>query len=97
MLIALGAYYLVPKKAQNLILLLSSYLFSISWNWTFAVVILTASGSTFLLAVQIEKTEKRSRSRWLWLGIALNLAALLFFKYFGDTQGLLPRREAQGE
>ena len=90
-LIALGAYYLVPKKAQNLILLLSSYLFSISWNWTFAVVILTASGSTFLLAVQIEKTEKRSRSRWLWLGIALNLAALLFFKYFGDTQGLLIR------
>lgn len=90
-LIVFGAYYLVSKKAQNIILLLASYLFCFSWSWTFAVIILAASGITFLLAWQIERTEKRSRIRWLWLGITLNLTALLFFKYFGDTQGLLIR------
>ena len=85
-LVTLGVYYLVPKKAQNFILLIASYLFCITWNWTFGAVLIVSSAINYLTAVKLEASDNTLKIRWLWFGIAVNLGMLVFYKYFDQTQ-----------
>jgi D-alanyl-lipoteichoic acid acyltransferase DltB (MBOAT superfamily) len=85
-LITLGAYYLVPKKAQNYVLLIASYLFCITWDWTFAAILIGSSVINYLTALKLDSSNGTTKMRWLWFGIAINLGALLFYKYFDQTQ-----------
>ncbi len=81
-LLALGVYYLLPRRAQNIWLLLASYAFLALWAWRFAAIAAVMIGFNFLLARRIEKTMA-NRRRWLWAGITGNVAVLAWFKASG--------------
>ncbi|MFZ5880039.1 MAG: MBOAT family O-acyltransferase [Chloroflexota bacterium] len=81
-------YYLVPKKAQGAILLAASLAFCLSWDWSFAVILAAFSLLNYFLALRIDASRDKARSRWLLAGVALNVGALLFYKYFDQSQGL---------
>lgn len=78
-------WYLFQKniKAQNLFLLLISYLFYGWWDWRFLSLIIFSSVIDYFSALQIKKSEKTSHKKvFLWLSICTNIGFLGFFKYF---------------
>jgi D-alanyl-lipoteichoic acid acyltransferase DltB (MBOAT superfamily) len=77
---ALAAYFLVPGKAQNLILLAASYFFCGLLGWEFLVVLLLVTLAGYLASFGVI-TGRRGRKLWLTLGILIQLGALAFFKY----------------
>ena len=79
-------YWLVLKKrlkAQNLFLLLASWVFYAWWDWRFLALLVSLSTANFLIALQIEKRRDfvKRKKRWVILGLILNLGVLVFFKY----------------
>jgi D-alanyl-lipoteichoic acid acyltransferase DltB (MBOAT superfamily) len=76
---ALGVYYLLPLRWQNLWLLGVSYVFVFTWAWPFALVLAASTLANFWLAHRL-KAAAGGRARLLWLGIGLNLVVLLHFK-----------------
>ncbi len=78
--VVIGLYYFLPRRGQNLLLLIASYVFLVSWNWTFAVVYLLLTGVNYILAPMVGGKKARGRLALLG-GILLNIGALAFFKY----------------
>lgn len=78
LILVLGAYYLLPRRWQNYLLLLASYGFYASWSWHFPVVLLLATVLTYLLARRLLARPGRG---CLWAGIGLNILILVVFKY----------------
>jgi alginate O-acetyltransferase complex protein AlgI len=79
-------YWFVFKnqlRAQNILLLLASYVFYGWWDWRFLSLILLSTGIDYFVGLQLFKTTQISKRKWL-LGISLfaNLGMLVFFKYF---------------
>ena len=70
-------------KAQNLLLLVASYIFYAWWDWRFLSLIILSSGVDYSLGLALGKNDKVS-NRKLLLGISLglNLGVLGVFKYF---------------
>jgi alginate O-acetyltransferase complex protein AlgI len=77
--VVLGVYYVLPRRAQNVWLLLVSYIFIVTWAWQFSLILLVITAANFCLARLMRKTE-RDQLFILWLGIGLNLIVLLFFR-----------------
>ncbi len=71
-------YYLSPRRMQNFVLLMASYVFYLSISWHFALILVGMTLSNFFLGRQIGR-DRRSK-RWLYIGIGINLAVLAFFK-----------------
>jgi len=70
-------------KVQNLILLISSYIFYGWWDWRFLFLLFFISISNYLIAIGIHKINlKTTRKLFLIAGLILNIATLVFFKYF---------------
>ena len=99
--ITAGAYYLLPKKLQNPLLLLASYIFYIWAGPMYALVVLLSTTFSFFIAKAIArgKTQK-SRRFFMLFGILLHVLALCVFKYSSfvtDTPaaalGILPKTE----
>jgi alginate O-acetyltransferase complex protein AlgI len=77
----LAAYFLLPQK--NLILLVFS-LFFYAWGEGIYVLLMVASGFGNYAIAWFISNSPPDRSFWiLTFGVALNLFALFFFKYFG--------------
>lgn len=76
---------LLPSlRAQNVLLLLASYLFYGAWDWRFLGLIWGSTVFNYVLARLIEgSASPGKRRRLLVLGLVLNLGVLGFFKYFG--------------
>lgn len=74
-------WYLLGKrhKAQNLLLLASSYVFYGWWDWRFLGLILFTTLTTFYTGIKIFSSG--NKKRWLVLNIVLNLSILFTFKY----------------
>jgi len=70
-------------KKQNILLLLSSYVFYGWWDWRFLSLILYSSLIDYIAGQRIEasKTEK-GRKNWLRLSLISNLGLLAIFKYY---------------
>lgn len=70
-------------KAQNFLILVTSYVFYGWWDWRFLGLIVFSTWVDFLVGIQLEKSEKPS-SRKILLGISLlvNIGLLGFFKYY---------------
>ena len=77
--LALGVYYLLPRRPQNIWLLWVSYVFLITWNWRFAVVLGVITVINFLIALRIRIYGQGQRGL-LWVGIGSNILALLLFR-----------------
>ena len=79
-------YWFVYKqslKAQNILIIGSSYLFYGWWDWRFLGLIILSSILDFMLAQGIEKSGTKTKKKLLlWTSIIVNLGILGFFKYF---------------
>lgn len=76
-------YWVLPKKFQWIVILISSYYFYMSWNVKYVFLILLTTMVSYVTAVLLEK-EESSRLRKLYLAAAffVCLSVLFFFKYF---------------
>ena len=78
-------FYIMPKKVRPLWLLLASYYFYMGWNPKYALLILASTVITYVCARLIGHMEEQKKlpRRWIMIsGLLLNLAILMFFKYF---------------
>ncbi len=84
---AFSLYWLIPKqylRAQNLLLLVASYVFYGWWDWRFLSLIAFSSVIDYSVGRQLAHTKVASqRKRWLALSLLTNLGVLGVFKYFG--------------
>ena len=70
-------------KFQNVILLVSSYVFYGWWDWRFLSLIIISSISDYLIGYAIDKNNnKKQRKQLLILSLFVNLGILGFFKYY---------------
>lgn len=79
-------YWFVFKnqlRAQNVLLLVASYIFYGWWDWRFLSLIIASTFLDYFIAIQLGKTDISKKRKFL-LGISLvgNLGMLGFFKYY---------------
>ena len=78
-------WFLLKKKLQhqNLLLLVSSYVFYGWWDYRFLGLIVLSTVVDYSVGLRIPKLHKRSQKRLLlWISILFNLGMLGFFKYY---------------
>lgn len=78
-------WFVVNKtiKAQNLLLVVASYVFYGWWDWRFLGLIVLSSSVDYVLALMIGRNNNQiTRKQLLWTSIAVNLGLLGVFKYF---------------
>jgi D-alanyl-lipoteichoic acid acyltransferase DltB (MBOAT superfamily) len=70
-------------KAQNILLVIASYIFYGYWDWRFLFLLVFSTVVDFVVAKFIDRTASE-RQKKIWLGVSLvsNLSILGFFKYF---------------
>ncbi|NDJ34871.1 MAG: MBOAT family protein [Chloroflexi bacterium] len=95
LLVVLVVYYLLPRRAQNIWLLLASLAFYVTWAQALALALAVMIAVNFLLAQRMVTLERTPRRRLMWVGIVFNLMVVLVFKYFDffvpDFQALVAR------
>ncbi len=84
-------YYLLPRKARNVQLLVASYFFYACWNPKYALLMLTSTAITYACGLLVSSSALGKRRLWLALSFAANLGILFFFKYFNFVSGLIAR------
>ena len=96
MLVVLATYWLAPnRRAQNLILLISSYVF---YGWVhpwFCLLIATSTVVDYACGLGMQRRPERRR-RYLALSLLTNLGMLGVFKYFNFSVDVAIRRQNQG-
>jgi len=80
-LLVLAVYWALPRRGQNVLLLVASYVF---YGWVhpaFLALILATTAAVYASARGMDLWPAR-RTLWLWLALAVSLGLLGFFKYF---------------
>jgi len=81
--IFLFVYFLLPRKAKLVFLLLASYYFYMCREPSYAVLILLSTVVDYIAGLFMNKCEeKKKRRKYLFLSLVVNLWMLFFFKYF---------------
>jgi D-alanyl-lipoteichoic acid acyltransferase DltB (MBOAT superfamily) len=87
--IVLTAYWLLPLRQQNLMLLAASYLFYGFWDWRFLSLIALSTLIDYSAGLKIEQARvsgvavsQKHMKLWLLISICSNLGILGFFKYY---------------
>ena len=79
-------YWFVFQKdhrVQNLLLIISSYVFYGWWDWRFLCLILLSTIVDYFVGLKIyDSKDINVKKRYLWISILFNLGLLGFFKYF---------------
>jgi alginate O-acetyltransferase complex protein AlgI len=79
-------YWFVFKhnhNIQNLLLLVSSYIFYGWWDWRFLFLLVFSTSLDYYTGIRIfESRSRKSKTIWLWISICINVGFLGFFKYF---------------
>ena len=79
-------YWFIANKSiklQNLLIVLSSYLFYGWWDWRFLSLIIFSTSVDYIVGFWLSKVEKiKVRQVLLWTSIFINIGFLGFFKYF---------------
>lgn len=83
------AYWRLPLRLQNVLLLLSSYFFYGWWDWRFLFLLAAISIVDYTAGINAERRrgpesskERLQRKAWVCVSVAVNLGVLCFFKYF---------------
>ena len=79
--ITVVAYWLLPRRAQNVLLLVASYVFY-GWVHAWWPILLFATTFVDYWAARLMTRVPDRRTLWLWLSIASNLGLLGVYKYF---------------
>jgi D-alanyl-lipoteichoic acid acyltransferase DltB (MBOAT superfamily) len=83
LVIVVCVYWRLPRKPQNVFLLLASYFFYGWWDWRFLVLIAISTIVDFHCARWIDRSENAVRRRLLLaVSLVVNLGFLGVFKYF---------------
>ena len=82
LIINIAVYFILPQKARNVWLLISSYYFYMCWNPTYALLMLFSTGVTFACGELVYRQALGKRKLWLASSLIVNLAILFFFKYY---------------
>lgn len=70
-------------KAQNIFLLLASYVFYANWDWRFLVLLIISSAVSYYLGLKISESKTPQRKKLLVnLGLLFSIGTLFYFKYF---------------
>jgi len=70
-------------KSQNLLIVISSYIFYGWWDWRFLSLILFSTIIDYLIGVRLSNQENQNKRKLLlWTSILVNLGFLGFFKYY---------------
>src|SRR5687768_9042225 len=80
-----GAYLLLLRfhRAQNLLLLIASYIFYGYWDWRFLSLLAISTLVDYFAGLAIQRAQNRKRRKvFLTLSLSANLTILGFFKYF---------------
>jgi len=82
LLIILVLFYSVKRNLRVPILLLSSFLFYISWSIPFSALLIISAITDFLVSNRIFRSKSfRIKKLWLTLSLIVNLGLLIYFKY----------------
>ncbi len=84
-------YYILPPKARNWLLLLSSYYFYMCWNPKYALLMLLSTVITYACGLLVSRSVWGRRRLWLALSFISNLSILFFFKYYNFVSSLFNR------
>lgn len=79
-------WYVVNKsiKAQNVLLVVASYVFYGWWDWRFLLLIFFSSLVDYSVGLALDKAEEKVKRRSLLaISLVVNLGMLGFFKYYG--------------
>lgn len=81
-------YFLLPKRARWPMLLLSSYVFYMSYRAELVILIFATTLVSYLSSIAIEKSRSRGIKRlYLTLTLITSLGVLFFYKYFDFLSG----------
>ena len=70
-------------KHQNLLILISSYVFYGWWDWRFLSLIFLSTVVDYFVGLKIHRCQdNKNRKHYLWFSILFNVGLLGFFKYF---------------
>lgn len=70
-------------KAQNILLLLSSYFFYACWDWRFLFLLVFSTVLDYLTGLKMEDAKsQKTKKFWFWTSIVINLGFLGIFKYY---------------
>jgi D-alanyl-lipoteichoic acid acyltransferase DltB (MBOAT superfamily) len=84
-LIVFALYWSMSRSriAQNVLILVSSYIFYGWWDWRLLGLIFLVSLSDFLIGAALGRVEDtRQRKLCVWTSVGINLSILGFFKYY---------------
>ncbi len=91
--VTLLLYYLVPWKLKNFILLLCSLIFYAWGEPVYVFLMLFSIIFNFISGIEIQRYQEQEQTKLLgfsfWFTVAVNLAILGFFKYYGFLIGNL--------
>jgi D-alanyl-lipoteichoic acid acyltransferase DltB (MBOAT superfamily) len=70
-------------RAQNWLLLVSSYFFYACWDWRFLFLLIFSTLLDYFTGLKIHDASGRSKKLfWLWLSVSVNVGFLAVFKYY---------------
>lgn len=79
-------YWFVVNKNihhQNILLVISSYIFYGWWDWRFLLLMAFSSLVDYFFSLELVKEKNTARRKTLlWICLGINLSVLFFFKYF---------------
>jgi D-alanyl-lipoteichoic acid acyltransferase DltB (MBOAT superfamily) len=79
-------YWFVANKNlrnQNLLLLVSSYLFYATWDWRFLFLLIFSTLLDYFTGIKMSEAKQQSAKKaWFWLSVLVNLGFLGVFKYY---------------
>ena len=81
--VALGVYWTIPRRFQNLLIVVLSYVFYGWWDWRFCGLLAISTVVDFTVGRRMAASDDdAARKSLLWVSMAVNLGILGFFKYF---------------
>ena len=82
LLLVVLAYWALPLRGRQWLIVASSLTFYGFWRPEFALVMLASASTDYFVALRMTRSEDdRIRRRWLYLSFAVNLGFLFYFKY----------------
>lgn len=78
-------YWFVAGRSlrwQNVLILLSSYIFYGWWDWRFVFLLMLSTLIDYVFGLLIHRSPASKKKFYLWLSIFNNLIILAFFKYY---------------
>ncbi|MCX8522336.1 MBOAT family protein [Chryseobacterium formosus] len=69
-------------KLQNILLLLSSYVFYCFGDWRFLILLIGSSAIAYFLGIKIDEHEGNKKKFYVNIGLVLAIGTLFYFKYF---------------